>query len=83
MLTEESDHPLLRKCLRSLLLPDRTNLHQHDESFDRRMQIVRAMAEMPFSGAIVVTADTTVAKEESARPADQRGHAGGARGQAR
>lgn len=67
VLTEESDHPLLRKRLRSLLLPEQTHLHQHDESFDRRMEIVREIAELPFTGAIVATTDTTATEQERAR----------------
>ena len=67
VLTEETDHPLLRKRLRSLLLPDQTHLHQHDESLDRRMQIVREMADLPFTGAIVVATGTTAPEEERAR----------------
>jgi hypothetical protein len=65
--TEETDHPLLRKRMRALLLPHQTHLHQHDESFERRMQIVREMADLPFTGAIVVTTDITAAEAEHAR----------------
>ncbi|MFI9382741.1 hypothetical protein [Kutzneria sp. NPDC052558] len=67
VLTEETDHPLLRKRLRALLLPGQAYLHQHDESFERRMEIVREMAELPFTGAIVVTSETTAAETERAR----------------
>lgn len=67
VLTEETDHPLLRKRLRSLLLPGQTHLHQHDESFERRMQIVREMAELPFTAAVIVTIDTTASELERAR----------------
>lgn len=38
-----------------------------DESFNRRMEIVRAMAELPFAGAIVVTTDTSTTEIERAR----------------
>jgi hypothetical protein len=67
VLTEETDHSLLRKRLRALLLPGQAYLHQHDESFERRMQIVQEMAELPFTGAIVVTSETTAAETERTR----------------
>jgi hypothetical protein len=67
VLTERSHHAAIRQRLRELLLPNEDHLHFYDESPKRRLEIAENLADLTFTGALVVTDETTDAEQERTR----------------
>jgi hypothetical protein len=67
VLTEQCQHDPIRQCLRELLLPTEDHLHFYDESPKRRLAIAERLADLPFTGALLVTDDTTDTEQERTR----------------
>lgn len=58
---------LLRRGLRSALLPWQLHLHHYEESAKRRVELAHTIAEFDFSGAVVVSSATSNTRQEHAR----------------
>ncbi|MEV6603460.1 hypothetical protein [Kutzneria sp. NPDC051319] len=67
VLTEQSHHAALRQRLRELLMPNEDHLHFYDESPKRRLEISERLADLPFTGALLVTDETTNTEQERMR----------------
>ena len=67
VLTERPQHAVIRQCLRELLLPNEDHLHFYDESPKRRLQIAERLADLPFTGALLVIDETTDTEQERMR----------------
>ncbi|MEU0521718.1 hypothetical protein [Streptosporangium sp. NPDC006007] len=57
----------LRDAMRSLLLKGQRKVHWHDESSDRRLKVVDAIADMPIEGFVVVRSSGEVDRIERRR----------------
>ena len=67
VLTEQAHHAGIRQHLQGLLLPTEDHLHFYDESPKRRLQIAESLADLPFTGALLVTDETTDTEQERMR----------------
>ena len=66
-LSTSSDETELRAGLRATLLPTQDHLHHREEGTKRRIEIATAIADLSFTGAVVVTKTTTNTQQEAAR----------------
>ena len=66
-LSTSAQEQRLRECLRAMLLPAQDHLHHQRESAKRRTMIANVIAELSFSGAVVVTRTTSNNQQEAAR----------------
>ncbi|MFI9380990.1 hypothetical protein [Kutzneria sp. NPDC052558] len=66
-LSTSSDETALRTGLRATLLPHQDHLHHREEGAKRRIEVATTIAELSFTGAVVVTRTTTNTQQEAAR----------------
>jgi hypothetical protein len=67
VISEGEEQASLCQALRDALLPGQRYLHHRHEKPRRRLEIARAVAELPFSGALVVVRSTAANEQERAR----------------